>query len=112
MKIDHLAIWADDIESLREFYTKYFGFVSGEKYHNPRKNFSSYFLSAEEGGARIELMNIPSMADRHKGADMIGLAHFAISVGRQRECGHAHGDAEKGRIHRSWRTEDDRRRML
>lgn len=30
MKIDHLAIWADDIESLREFYTKYFGFVSGE----------------------------------------------------------------------------------
>ena len=90
MKIDHLAIWADDIESLREFYTKYFGFVSGEKYHNPRKNFSSYFLSAEEGGARIELMNIPAMAD----------------------SGHAHGDAEKGRIHRSWRTEDDRRRML
>lgn len=81
MKIDHLAIWADDIESLREFYTKYFGFVSGEKYHNPRKNFSSYFLSAEEGGARIELMNIPAMADRHEGTDMIGLAHFAISVG-------------------------------
>lgn len=81
MKIDHLAIWADDIESLREFYTKYFGFVSGEKYHYPRKNFSSYFLSAEEGGARIELMNIPAMADRHEGADMIGLAHFAISVG-------------------------------
>ncbi len=26
-------------------------------------------------------MNIPAMADRHEGADMIGLAHFAISVG-------------------------------
>ena len=55
VKIDHIAIWADDLELLREFYEKYFGFASGDKYENPKKNFSSYFLSLGDG-ARIELM--------------------------------------------------------
>ena len=61
MKIEHLAIWADDIELLRAFYMKYFNLHCGDKYTNPTKNFTSYFLSFEEGGTRIELMHIPDM---------------------------------------------------
>ncbi len=82
MKIEHLAIWADDIDLLRQFYVEYFGAVSGEKYVNPVKNFSSYFLSFDEGGTRIELMSIPGRPhDPVRRGYMKGLAHCAFSVG-------------------------------
>lgn len=53
----------------------------GEMYHNPKKNFSSYFLRFAEGGAAIELMNIPGKDAPASRGDLKGLAHFAISVG-------------------------------
>lgn len=31
MKIDHLAIWVDDLEKMREFYLNYFNVTSNEK---------------------------------------------------------------------------------
>ena len=37
MKIEHLAIWADDIELLRAFYMKYFNLRCGDRYINPIK---------------------------------------------------------------------------
>jgi lactoylglutathione lyase len=55
MKIEHLAIWADDLEKMREFYLKYFDMTSNEKYINEKKGFSSYFLSFGEGKARLKL---------------------------------------------------------
>ncbi|RJV08733.1 glyoxalase/bleomycin resistance/extradiol dioxygenase family protein [Bacteroides sp. AF34-31BH] len=81
MKIDHLAIWAEDLELLKDFYTKYFDMDCGKMYHNPKKNFSSYFLRSAEGGAAIELMNIPGKDAPASRGDLKGLAHFAISVG-------------------------------
>lgn len=82
IKIDHIAIWADDIEVMRRFYMNYFCLVSGEKYVNSRRGFTSYFLSADEG-ARIELMHIDGVPAPACRRDEIGLAHFAISVGSQ-----------------------------
>ncbi len=81
MKIDHIAIWAEDIELLREFYMKYFNMSCSHKYVNAKKNFSSYFLSFGDGGARIEIMNIPGKDAPASRGDLKGLAHFAISVG-------------------------------
>ena len=81
MRIEHIAIWADDIELLRDFYCKYFNLECGDKYVNLKKKFSSYFLSFNEGGARIELMNIPNMENPSGRCNLKGLAHFAISVG-------------------------------
>lgn len=81
MKIEHIAIWAENIELLREFYTHYFNMTSNDKYINPQKNFSSYFLSFENGEARIEIMNIPGKDAPASRGDLKGLAHFAISVG-------------------------------
>lgn len=80
MRIDHIAIWAEDLELLREFYMQYFNMSCDDKYINPRKNFSSYFLSFDDGGARIEIMNIPRKDDPVSRGDLKGLAHFAISV--------------------------------
>lgn len=81
MKIEHLAIWGDDIELLRKFYMKYFNFSCGEKYVNPKRGFSSYFLSLGNGETRIELMHIPDMGTPSNRGNLKGLAHFAISVG-------------------------------
>ena len=81
MKIDHIALWAEDIEMLRKFYMRYFNMQSNDKYVNTKKNFSSYFLSFEDGGARIEIMNIPGKDVPASRGDLKGLAHFSISVG-------------------------------
>ena len=81
MKIDHIAIWAEDTELLRKFYMRYFNMSCNDKYVNLKKNFSSYFLSFDDGGARIEMMNIPGKDAPASRGDLKGLAHFAISVG-------------------------------
>ncbi|MNV13677.1 VOC family protein [Sphingobacterium paramultivorum] len=82
MRIEHLALWVDDLEKTRAFYAKYFGTVNGEKYHNPKKGFSSYFLKFRESGARLEIMNridiTTAAADRSLNK---GYTHLAISVG-------------------------------
>ena len=82
IKIEHLAIWTADLEKAKDFYVKYFDMVCGDKYHNPVKKFTSYFLSFKESNVRIELMHRPDILE-HSGKKGItnGLAHFAISVG-------------------------------
>lgn len=83
MRIEHIAIWADDIELLRAFYTNYFDLECGTKYTNPSKNFSSYFLSFGGSKTRIELMHIPDMQSPASRGNLKGLAHFAIAVGNK-----------------------------
>lgn len=82
MKIEHLALWVDDLETMREFYLQYFDLSSGKKYHNPKKNFTSYFLNFGEGKTRIELMHQPDIDTAPgKRGYFKGVAHFAVSVG-------------------------------
>jgi lactoylglutathione lyase len=71
MKIEHLAIWVSDLELIKNFYQKYFGVTSNNKYQNPNTGFSSYFLSFEEG-ARIEIMSRPDMLDSPSNHLMFG----------------------------------------
>lgn len=82
MKIEHLAIWVSDLERMKSFYTLYFEGKAGERYYNPNKQFTSYFISFSEG-CRLELMHsplIPPLA-LAASAEHRGLIHFAISVG-------------------------------
>lgn len=81
MRIEHLAIWVSDLELMRRFYETYFGATSGEKYYNPKKNFSSYFLSLDTG-CRLELMHKPEIISiENRAITYLGISHFAISVG-------------------------------
>ena len=81
MKIEHVAIWAKDLELMRSFYEVNFQAISGEKYENTLKQFTSYFLSFQEG-CRLELMHNPKIAAHlRNGQATVGLVHFAISVG-------------------------------
>ena len=60
MKIEHIALWAKNIDNLKSFYEKYFHAKSNNKYSNPSKKFSSYFLSFDSG-TRLEIMQMPSI---------------------------------------------------
>ena len=82
MRIEHLAIWTKDLEALKHFYIQYFNMQSSEKYHNPKKGFTSYFLSFEGSSSRLELMHNKDVSDAIcDQSSTIGLAHFSISVG-------------------------------
>lgn len=86
MKIEHLAIWVDDLEKMREFYSKYFHAVSNEKYTNAKKGFTSYFLTFDNNTSRLELMNRTDIINEPaKRGFMKGIAHFAISVGTKED---------------------------
>lgn len=80
MKIEHVAMYVDDLEVARDFFTRYLGRISNEGYQNPKTGFSSYFLRFDDG-ARLELMNKPKMADAEKPLDRTGYAHIAFSLG-------------------------------
>lgn len=82
MVLEHVAIWTDRLEILREFYTRYFDGVSNEKYINPTTLFESYFISFE-GGARIEIMSrpdIPENANDTIDKQHRGIIHLAFEV--------------------------------
>ncbi len=82
MKIEHLAVWTNQLEALKAFYVRYFNGRAGNKYHNPVKQFSSYFLSFGEG-ARLELMQRPDITGHtdEAGQTSTGWAHLAFSTG-------------------------------
>ncbi|PEX43918.1 glyoxalase/bleomycin resistance/extradiol dioxygenase family protein [Bacillus cereus] len=79
MKIEHVAIWVNDLEGMRDFYKQYFGGEENSLYHNPKKQFESYFITFE-GGARLELMRQVGIDDKIQ-TKTVGYAHIAFSVG-------------------------------
>lgn len=80
MRIEHIAMYVNDLESARDFFVKYLGGISNEGYHNERTDFRSYFISFEDG-ARLELMNKPGITDAPKDELHTGYSHIAFSVG-------------------------------
>ena len=80
MRIEHIAMYVNNLEAAREFFVKYLGAVSNEGYHNRTTDFRSYFLSFDDG-ARLEIMNKPGMDDAEKALARTGFAHVAFSVG-------------------------------
>lgn len=80
MKIEHVAMYVNDLESARKFFEQYMGAVSNNLYHNEKTGFRSYFLTFEDG-ARLEIMNRPNMDDADKSLQRTGFIHIAFSVG-------------------------------
>jgi lactoylglutathione lyase len=83
MRIEHLAIWTEQLELLKEFYCTYFGGKAGCLYQNPRHDFKSYFIEFEQG-ARLELMQMPVLSRPYPaGSQHIGWAHLAFALGSE-----------------------------
>lgn len=82
MKLEHVAIWTEKLELLKDFYVTYFGAKAKTKYYNPVKEFQSYFLNFESG-ARLELMHrpdIPKNANDTTDKQHLGIIHLAFGV--------------------------------
>ena len=80
MKIEHIAMYVNDLEKARNFFETYFGAVSNEGYHNPKTDFRSYFLNFEDG-SRLEIMTKPELTDSGDFLNRFGYAHIAFSTG-------------------------------
>ncbi|MBL8345481.1 MAG: VOC family protein [Rubrivivax sp.] len=81
-RIEHVALWARDLESLCAFYARTFGAAIGPLYENPKKGFMSRFLQFASG-ARLEVMQTSTLqpAEHAPGAQRMGLTHLAIALG-------------------------------
>ena len=80
MKIEHIAMYVNELEAARDFFVTYLGGRSNDGYHNKNTDFRSYFISFADG-ARLELMTKPKMVDQEKSLNRTGYAHIAFSVG-------------------------------
>ena len=82
MTLEHVAIWTNQLERLKDFYVKYFGGVSNPKYTNESKQFNSYFLTFRSG-ARLELMSMPDIPGNTNDRvtkQHLGIIHLAFGV--------------------------------
>jgi lactoylglutathione lyase len=87
MTLEHVAIWTNHLEELKEYYQKYFGAISNDKYINPNKGFESYFLTFKSG-ARLELMRMPNIPPNQNDTiqkQHLGIIHLAFGVNTMEE---------------------------
>lgn len=80
MKIEHIAIWTSNLEEMKRFYVTYFEGVANERYENPVKKFSSYFISFADG-CRLELMQRADVQTRPETEEKLGITHLAFLAG-------------------------------
>ena len=84
MRIEHIAMYVNELEQARDFFVKYLGGVSNDGYHNKTTGFRSFFICFDDG-ARLEIMNKPSMDNIEKPVNRTGYIHIAFSVGSAQE---------------------------
>jgi len=80
MRIEHIAMYVDELEDARDFFVKYFNATANDGYHNKTTGFKSYFLSFENG-ARLEIMNKADISECDNQISRQGYIHIAFSVG-------------------------------
>lgn len=80
MKIEHIALYVNNLKDARDFFVKYFDALSNEGYHNVKTDFHSYFLTFTDG-SRLEIMTKPDLTDSGDLLNRFGYAHIAFSVG-------------------------------
>lgn len=81
MIIEHVAIWTNRLEEMRDFYVRFFEGVSNEKYINRERGYQSYFISFSTG-ARLELMQMEGIPENRNDtiAQHLGIIHLAFGV--------------------------------
>jgi lactoylglutathione lyase len=82
MKFEHVAMWTQQLETMRAFDERYFNGRSHPKYTNLHIGFTSYFITFDDG-LWVELMQRPDIPNFAGEVEQIGLAHLAMSVGSE-----------------------------
>ena len=84
MKIHHIGIYVSQLEEAKNFFIKYFGFTSGEIYHNPKKGFQSYLLTSAESNSRIEIMSRTDIDGNTDSTTYTGFHHISFAAGTEK----------------------------
>jgi len=75
-----VSISCDNVVNAKGSYSKNkYLFYDSEKYFNPKEDFKSYFLTFDSG-ARLEIMQIPSVLLNPSEEQFYGFSHIAFSV--------------------------------
>ena len=82
MKIEHVALYVNDLEAARIFFVTWLNGRSNDGYHNKTTDFRSYFITFDDG-SRLEIMTKPGLADLNKPLNRTGYVHIAFSVGNK-----------------------------
>jgi lactoylglutathione lyase len=80
MKINHIALYVNNLENMKLFYEKYFNAKSNKMYHNLKTGLKTYFLEFN-GECRIEIMSKENLNNIIKDINNMGYIHIAFSVG-------------------------------
>ena len=80
MKLEHVALYVNDLEAMKDFYVRHFKADANEKYHNPRTGLQTYFLSFDDG-TRLEIMRRPLMSPKATGEHPLGYVHISFKLG-------------------------------
>ena len=49
MRLEHVAMYVNDLERAKDFFERYFEATSNDGYYNSNTGFRSYFLTFEDG---------------------------------------------------------------
>lgn len=96
MRIEHAALYVNDLKQAKDFFCHYFNGKSNDLYHNQKTGFQSYFITFDDG-ARLEIMTKPDLGQEDPADPRIGYAHLAFSAGSKEEVDRlSHQLAEDG----------------
>ena len=87
MTLEHVAIWTDNLELLKDYYVTYFNGVASDKYSNETNGFQSYFLGFASG-ARLEIMSMPAIPENKNDTIITqhkGIIHLAFGANTMQE---------------------------
>ncbi len=84
MRIEHAALYVNDLEKAKDFFVRYLDGTPNDGYHNQKTGFRSCFIRFEDG-ARLEIMNKPDLEDLPKPLNRTGFAHLAFSLGSRQK---------------------------
>jgi len=80
MVIEHVAMYVNELERTREFFTDYFGAKADEPHTDQKSGLRSYMLSFDSG-AKLEIMTRPGLEDPQKHPSRTGYIHIAFKLG-------------------------------
>src|SRR4051812_2017072 len=94
MKINHIALYTNDLERMRTFYITYFKAISNQGYNNKTTDLRTYFLSFEDQ-TRLEIMTRPNLEQVISTPLQTGYIHLAFSVGSKENVNQLTANLEK-----------------
>jgi lactoylglutathione lyase len=83
MRINHIALYVNDLEKMKTFYEKYFNAKTNNIYHNVKTGLKTYFLEFDND-CRIEIMTKENLNNISKELNNMGYIHIAFSVGSKK----------------------------